>query len=339
MSIAATVKDMLTLRGYIASFGTAALAIANIVVCRLSAALTQWSKSVGLAVIQYSAHVKQSAVSGIKATWNGMSGKTVGIITFGTVLIIASYSTFTTKNPVLARYSQVIYELSLAWLAAWIFNLLIVDLPRRQDRRRIYSGVGWMVNQIAWSGMSMIEGLSLPAGVDIRLDSRVGGAINEADRSACERICKAIGPDTPYPWRPGIGCWDLVVEATEQSREFHSRLQPWLATFDAEVNAAMNSVILSNLSQVCETTKQMKNSTLEVFANHIYDHWKACDDLMKLYYVKVLPYVSDPNAVSGWGSGKTLSRHDRKNRTFWTDKARDVHELLNKSRPGSADDI
>jgi hypothetical protein len=80
----------------------------------------------------------------------------------------------------------------------------------------------------------MIEALSLPAGVDIRLDPMVGGAITEANRSACERICKAIGPDTPYPWMPGTGCWDLVVQSTEQSREFHRRLQPWLINFDAD---------------------------------------------------------------------------------------------------------
>lgn len=182
-----------------------------------------------------------------------------------------------------------------------------------------------MVNQMAWSGITTIEALSLCAGVNIRLDPMVGGAIIAADRAACNHICKAIGPDTPYPPMPGAQCWALIVESTKQSREWHRKIQPWLSTFDAEVNAAMNSVILSNLSQICEGTQSIKNQTLEIFSGHIYDHWKACDNLMILYYAKVLPYVSSSEAA--------LSRRDRKNRTWWTDKEREItklHEMITK---------
>lgn len=127
------------------------------------------------------------------------------------LFIVISHATFATSSDTLARYSGVLSDLSLALLAAWIFNLLIVELPRRRDRAQLYSGIAWMIGLMAQSGLSMMEHLSHAAKESINLDPQVEGIIIAADRGATDRICAAIGPSTPYaPIRGTAGCWELI---------------------------------------------------------------------------------------------------------------------------------
>jgi len=207
-----------------------------------------------------------------------------------------------------ARYSGVLSDLALALLAAWIFNYIIVELPRRRDRERLYSGIAWMIGLMAKSGLSMMEFLSNAAAENINIDPQVGGVIIAADREATNRICAALGPNTPYVPIPGaVGCWELIRQQVEKAREYHQRLQPWLSTFDVEVSAAMNAVILSQLSKLCEDHPQIGNQTLANLSEQIYEHWKACDELMAVHYSKVQPYIP------AWA--RSLPRHERKNFT------------------------
>ena len=237
-----------------------------------------------------------------------LSKQLVDLIAAAALLIVISHATFTTSNNTLARYSGVLSDLSLALLAAWIFNLLIVELPRRRDRARLYSGVAWMIGLMAQSGLSMMQFLSNAAEEGINVDPQVEGIIIAADREATNRICAAIGPDTPYAPIPGaVGCWQLIRNQVQKAREYHSKLQPWLSTFDIEVIAAMNAVILSQLSILCEEHEQIGNSTLANLSEQIYEHWKACDELMAVHYSRVQPYVR------GWAN--SLPGRDRKNFT------------------------
>jgi hypothetical protein len=259
-------------------------------------------------------HAIRSAVNRVQTA---TSRQLVNVIAVAALLIVISHATFTTSNDMLARYSGVLSDLSLALLAAWIFNLLVVEIPRRQDRVRLYSGIAWMIGLMANSGLSMMEFLSRAANQNINIDPQVGGVIVGANREATDRICAAIGPTTPYIPIPGaVGCWELIRHQTEKAREYHRRLQPWLAVFDAEVSAAMNAVILSQLSSLCEEQQQIGNSTLADLSEQIYEHWKACDELMAIHYSKVQPYLT------GWVG--SLPRRDRKNFTPEKHNARTI---------------
>ena len=240
--------------------------------------------------------------------WAAASGQLVNLTAVVALLIVISHAMFTTSNDMLARYSAVLSDLSLALLAAWTFNLLIVELPRRRDRARLYSGVAWMIGLMARSGLSMMAHLSNAAKESINLDPQVEGIIMAADRGVTDRICAAIGPSTPYAPIPGaVGCWELIRSQVQKAREYHRRLQPWLSAFDIEVSAAMNTVILSQLSMLCEEHQQIGNSTLANLSEEIYEHWKACDELMAVHYSKVQTYVP------GWVG--SLPHRDRKNFT------------------------
>jgi hypothetical protein len=246
--------------------------------------------------------------SSVRRVLAAASGHLVDLTAVVALLIVISHATFTTSDDTLARYSGVLSDLSLALLAAWIFNLLIVELPRRHDRARLYSGVAWMIGLMAQSGLSMMEHLSHAARESINIDSQVGGIIISANREATDRICAAIGPDTWYAPIPGaVGCWELIRSHIQTAREYHRRLQPWLSAFDVEVSAAMNAVILSQLSMLCEEHQEISNPTLANLSEEIYEHWKACDELKAVHYSKVQPYVP------GWVS--SLPRRDRKNFT------------------------
>jgi hypothetical protein len=83
-------------------------------------------------------HAIRSAVNRVQTA---TSTQLVNVIAVAALLIVISHATFITSNDMLARYSGVLSDLSLVLLAAWIFNLLVVEIPRRQDRVRLYSGI------------------------------------------------------------------------------------------------------------------------------------------------------------------------------------------------------
>lgn len=121
------------------------------------------------------------------------------------LLIVLSHATFTTPHEQLARYSGVLSDLCLALLAAWVFNLLVVELPRRRDREQLYTGIAPMVGLMANAGIRMVEFLSVPAGVSVAVDPSVGGVIVPADRGLTDRICAVLTPTTRCGrrWSPG----------------------------------------------------------------------------------------------------------------------------------------
>jgi hypothetical protein len=234
-----------------------------------------------------SARAWRAVWSAVRRALAAASGHLVNLTAVVALLIVISHATFTTSDDTLARYSGVFSDLSLALLAAWIFNLLIVELPRRRDRARLYSGVAWMIGLMAQSGLSMMEHLSHAANESINIDPQVSGVIIAANREATHRICAVIGPSTPYAPIPGaVGCWELIRSHIQKAREYHRRFQPWLSAFDVEVSTAMNAVILSQLSMLCEEHQQVSNTTLVNLSEEIYEHWKACDELKAAHYSK-----------------------------------------------------
>jgi hypothetical protein len=235
--------------------------------------------------------------------------------------IVLFHATFTTNNARFARYSSALSDLCLAILAAWIFNLIVIELPRRRDRQSLYPNIAWMVALMANSGISLVEFLATTAHVDVKVDPKVGGVIVQADKALAHQICAAIGPETPYvPVRPDT-CLQLIRAKVGEARGYHNRLQAWLSFFDVEVSAAMNAVILSQLATLLDMLDRLPvtgGTTLTFLADDLYDHWRASDELEAVYFKRVLPYV--PSATKG------MSRRQRKD---WTPQRRNELAIAN----------
>jgi hypothetical protein len=279
---------------------------------------------------KFAARTWQTIGSNLRRACAVTSRHLLNLTALAALLIVLSHATFTTSDATLARYSGLLSDLALALLAAWIFNSIIVDLPRRRDRQRLYTGIAWMVGLMANSGIAMMDFLATAAKENINIDPEVGGVVIPASREATDRICAAIGPETPYVPIPGAeGCWQLIRTQVEKAQEYHRRLQPWLSSFDVEVSAAMNAVILSQLSDLCEEHPRIANVTLENLSEEVYEHWKACDELMAVHYVRVLRFVP------GWV--ESIPRRDRKNFTPAKHHARSLaaaHKAMDQRRVG-----
>lgn len=242
----------------------------------------------------------------------GALQRPVNVLGLFALVIVIVNTVFTTTSDQRIRYGKLLSDLSLAYVAAWIFNQLVVELPRRNEKKRLYTSIAWMIGLMAESGHFMMQKLALAANEDINVDPNIGGIIIPANREFTDRICASIGPETPYvPLAGAKGCWAFIRDQIQLARDYHRDLVPWLSAFDVDVVAAMNAVILSQLSMLCDDLPQIGNKTLAELSGQIFEHWKACDELMDVHYAKVQPYVPEFTRSLRWSErwNYTPSRH------------------------------
>ena len=58
-------------------------------------------------------------------------------------------------NGALSRYADLLSDLSLAILAAWVFDLVLVELPRKRTKERLYTDISWIVGLMANAGVEI----------------------------------------------------------------------------------------------------------------------------------------------------------------------------------------
>jgi hypothetical protein len=191
------------------------------------------------------------------------------------------------------RFGDLVRDLALAYLAAWIFNVLVVVLPRRHDQRRIYAGSGHLIQMIAGTGIGLIGTLAEAAGAD---------APSQPDREFVARICAHINPNDQAPLVTGFpapgqftyASWlGYVEDSVNRARNAYSELGPMFVYFDAELIARLNGVVLSILRMVTEMAKwPIRNEDMSAFAPNIASYWELCHELNTCFEAQVKPHLA-----------------------------------------------
>lgn len=186
-----------------------------------------------------------------------------------------------------ARIGQLFNDLALAYLAAWIFNLLVIVLPRRQEKRRIYTAVSWRVPLIAEAGTHFIGVLAGNGGI-----ARSNYEYASYTREEINHACSVTFPNEfRGPAQLGITWYAYLRHQVARSREQFRDLVPYLTFFDAELQAAINAVINSQLAMLTDDLPQIGNGTFSNLSDLIFDHWQACRKLINLYDETVRPLL------------------------------------------------
>ena len=92
---------------------------------------------------------------------------------------------------------EVVYDLSLAYIASWIFYVVVVTIPKSRNDKNINVHISRIVDRIIQEGSSVLHGLS----------SSTANRQIEMPENEFKALCHRIGPDSVQ---------DLFMTVTEK---------------------------------------------------------------------------------------------------------------------------
>lgn len=140
-----------------------------------------------------------------------------------------------------AQVGDLLFDFAMAYLAAWVFNLLVVELPRRQQRRAAYRAMLPKLERISGLATSIRSGLSSGTGLPISDNSRQANLeLLSATATAPPRYLIPEGGGT---FRQGTWAEYFDHEISLASRAFEAVETAALLFFGVELHAASRRVI------------------------------------------------------------------------------------------------
>jgi hypothetical protein len=181
-----------------------------------------------------------------------------------------------------ARIGDVIFELAIAYIGAWIFNLLVVVLPRIRSRDRVLGTVGRLLDRLSAVGLRIPATMARGAGREhpseqipseqwLRLTGQVLSFTGEAPLYVPGG--SAIRPAT---WQEWIGITAKQVDSVNTS------LVPYLYFLEIDLVDLINKVALSNFvvqAHEYASLPRVVNGDMSIFASPLRDFIEACAQL------------------------------------------------------------
>jgi hypothetical protein len=179
-----------------------------------------------------------------------------------------------------ARSGDVLFELAVAYIGAWIFNLLIVVLPRMRTRDRILYAVVKLISRLSAVGMRMPASMAQGA-----------GQASPTEQIPPDSWFTLIGqqlplrgeaplyvPDDETFLRPAN--WqEWVAAAVNDVEKYNAALMPYLPFLEIELITLINNVVLSNFAdrgRVYSRLPVRTDTNMSILARPLRDFVEAC---------------------------------------------------------------
>lgn len=180
-----------------------------------------------------------------------------------------------------AALGNVIYDLAIAYVAAWAFNLLVVILPRLRDRERVLDGAGQVLERLSALGLRMTSELGLNPGEFGNLvdTSQVGlfslRLKNLLLTGESDLVFFATDGFRPASWHG----W--TVHKAMKAGNLHQWLIPYFPYFESELIQLVNKVAISTfVDQAREVAGvRVTGGDMSAFARPLAEFITACRDL------------------------------------------------------------
>ena len=192
-----------------------------------------------------------------------------------------------------ARIGDVAFELALAYIGAWIFNLLVIVVPRLHDRDRVLDGTGRLVSGICGVGLAMPVALARGAQIE-----------TPQEKVPSEEWLAAVGKrlplDGPAPlvvpqgqrWRAAT--WqEWVRDAVVTVESLNALLVPDFPFLEVELIVLVNDVVLSNFitqGRMLASLPSGMSGDMSTLARPLAQFTEACASL-RAYYEKEIGSV------------------------------------------------
>ena len=145
-----------------------------------------------------------------------------------------------------ARIGEVVFDLAVAYIAAWLFNLLVVVLPQLRSRDRVLAAVGRVITKLADLGLRMPTAMAHGAQISAPEET-------PPSEDWLTKTGKRLPLGGPSPLRVPDGVkmspatWqEWVHDAVTRVESLNASLVPYLPFLEVELIGLVNEVVLSD---------------------------------------------------------------------------------------------
>jgi hypothetical protein len=176
-----------------------------------------------------------------------------------------------------AALGDLIYDLAIAYIGAFVFYLLVVRLPLRRDRTNMYRYLAPILLRVSGEAVGLMRGLNEAANIDKTRDNT---------RSNVEATCKMLTPTTHANMvmrnadgstRPAT-VMEMIGYHIQRAREINSEIMKFASYLDSSVLKNIADIDGCALFMFYDATGgQMGNPDLSVFSALIFEYLRLAD--------------------------------------------------------------
>ncbi|MGE2816253.1 hypothetical protein ACQI5H_14100 [Mycobacterium heidelbergense] len=194
-----------------------------------------------------------------------------------------------------ARLGSLLFDIAIGYVHAFIFYLLIVRLPLRRDRRKIYGNLEPLITRAVGEATSLMGTLHQAAGFDSHRENTLANV---------QETCSKIGPETPTNMLIASATpaahtpvLDAIHYHMDRARSVNREILDLSAFVASDVICLVNDIESQGYFRALEfvyplfKANQLSKSDLSFLARHIFDYLLLADRL-DAYRREFLPAAS-----------------------------------------------
>lgn len=198
-----------------------------------------------------------------------------------------------------AEIGEVVYDLGIGYIVAWIFNVFVVILPRLHDRKLIMPGAGKLIMRMCAPGLRAVTMLNLEPDkfrdlTDATQRGQFGLKLRNIQRSD-ESSVEVYGPGGMQP----LNWHEWMVDRSIRTANAYQLLVPFFPLFESELIQLINDVALSDFVTMYRRTAglQLTGGDMGSVAGPLADFITACRKLRGYFYAEVLMEPVPPGGL------------------------------------------
>ena len=191
--------------------------------------------------------------------------------------------------PLGAEVGILLTDLALAYLAAWLFNLLVIELPRIDSMHRIFTAYGPQIDRLGAGALAVMQSMN---------SALSRPEVLEVSQSDAEYVFARLAPSDASPLliggAPGAWVYAPWITALDyyrlQQAEAHVQLLPAYTYFDARFIVLLNAVTESSYLKMVKKLHDVgtTNTDLNFLVPTFMAYASACDRL-RLEWERIRP--------------------------------------------------
>ncbi|CKH13613.1 Uncharacterised protein [Mycolicibacterium smegmatis] len=221
---------------------------------------------------------------------------------FFVVYTVLQHVVFAKVRPIFhmgAQWGDLLYDLGIAYIGAFVFYLLVVRLPLRRDRQNVYENLSPLVNQIVAEAVTLMGLLNGAAGAPT---GRRCTAENVAETCSLislntqvkMKIVNSDGSERPATVR------DALLRSSEKSRklnrellEFSGHLSSELINYIIAIEQRGYFVMFSQFDSIIVKLTPQEN--VSFLWRYIFDYLQLVEQVNRYYheYFKAFEFRGD----------------------------------------------
>jgi hypothetical protein len=194
-----------------------------------------------------------------------------------------------------SRFGELVSNLALAYIAAWIFNLLVVEIPRIQNEAAIHDALESLVRQAAGHASAIIR----------NMEQEAQKLVPSVDAENIALLCATLHPGGQAPLILGVNADGSYRNATwkeylryesHRAEQVHERLIPGYLYFDAALIALLLDAKQSSFLYVVRqfSALPLSNDNLSFVANSLREYDDKCNAIQSYWDALGPPSRSSP---------------------------------------------